>query len=42
MRLWRWLRDPELKFPRPKMIRRRRFWDESTLDAFDAESGEEA
>jgi predicted DNA-binding transcriptional regulator AlpA len=33
--IWRWLRDPELDFPRPTMIRRRRFWPEAALDAFD-------
>jgi predicted DNA-binding transcriptional regulator AlpA len=32
MSLWRWLRDPEMKFPQPTMVlQRRRFWDEAIL-----------
>jgi predicted DNA-binding transcriptional regulator AlpA len=34
--IWRWLRDPELGFPKPETIRRRRYWLEAKLDAFDA------
>jgi predicted DNA-binding transcriptional regulator AlpA len=26
MTLWRWLRDENLRFPRPVYIRRRRYW----------------
>jgi hypothetical protein len=37
MTLWRWLRDPELGFPQPVTIRRRRYWSEAKLDAFDSE-----
>lgn len=36
MTLWRWLADPDLNFPRPVYIRKRRFWDDAKLDAFDA------
>jgi len=26
MTIWRWLHDDELKFPRPTVINRRRYW----------------
>jgi predicted DNA-binding transcriptional regulator AlpA len=35
MTLWRWLRDLEMKFPPPVMIRRRRYWREADLADFD-------
>lgn len=28
MTLWRWLQDPDLEFPRPVHIQRRRYWRE--------------
>ena len=36
MTIWRWLRDPDLGFPKPLYIRGIRYWDEEELDAFDA------
>jgi predicted DNA-binding transcriptional regulator AlpA len=36
MSLWRWDHDPDLKFPRPIVIRGRKYRDEAELDAFDA------
>jgi predicted DNA-binding transcriptional regulator AlpA len=35
MTLWRWLQDDELAFPEPEWIRRRRFWREDRLAAWD-------
>jgi len=29
--LWRWLDNPELDFPRPTYIGRRRFWREAEI-----------
>jgi predicted DNA-binding transcriptional regulator AlpA len=26
MTIWRWLKDPDLKFPKPIYVMRRRFW----------------
>jgi len=34
MTLWRWLRDPELGFPRPLVINGRRYWRESEIKAW--------
>ncbi|GGD42112.1 helix-turn-helix transcriptional regulator [Sinisalibacter lacisalsi] len=34
MSLWRWLQDPELKFPRPLYIARRRYWREEDVIAW--------
>ena len=31
MTLWRWLDNPELEFPRPAYIGRRRFWREAEI-----------
>jgi predicted DNA-binding transcriptional regulator AlpA len=31
MTLWRWLNDPELAFPRPIHISKRRYWREAEL-----------
>lgn len=36
MTLWRWLKDEQLKFPKPIVIRRRRMFDDEELDEFDA------
>ncbi len=36
MTLWRWQNDPEIQFPRPMKIRKRRFWRLGDLVAFDA------
>jgi predicted DNA-binding transcriptional regulator AlpA len=35
MTLYRWLKKPELGFPRPIYIGRYRFWDEGVLEAFE-------
>jgi hypothetical protein len=35
MTLWRWLNDGELGFPPPEWIRRRRFWREDKLAAWE-------
>lgn len=34
MTLWRWLHDDRLDFPKPTIIRNRRYWDEDQLEAF--------
>jgi len=34
MSLWRWLDNPELDFPRPIYIGRRRFWREAEIFAW--------
>ena len=34
MTLWRWLDNPELNFPRPIYIGRRRFWREAEIIAW--------
>lgn len=34
MTLWRWLRDPELSFPKPVYIARRRYWREAEVVAW--------
>lgn len=31
MTIWRWLNDPELGFPRPVYIRKRRYWREADI-----------
>ncbi len=36
MTLWRWLQDEELSFPKPILIKGRRYWRWSNLDAWDA------
>ena len=39
MTLWRWLDNPELDFPRPIYIGRRRFWREAEIvDWLDAQA----
>jgi predicted DNA-binding transcriptional regulator AlpA len=35
MCLWRWLRDPKLDFPQPFIIRKRRYWHTSKLEAWE-------
>lgn len=34
MSLWRWLQDPELDFPKPIYIARRRYWREAEILAW--------
>jgi hypothetical protein len=34
MTLWRWLQDDALAFPKPTVIRRRRYWDADEISAF--------
>lgn len=34
MTLWRWLQDESLAFPKPTVIRNRRYWDASEVEAF--------
>lgn len=34
MTLWRWLQDESLGFPRPTLIRSRRYWDSDEIEAF--------
>ena len=35
MTLWRWLKDNDLQFPKPTIIRSRRYFDELSLRAWD-------
>ncbi len=35
MSLWRWLRDPELGFPAPIKIHKRRYWKLAELEAWE-------
>jgi predicted DNA-binding transcriptional regulator AlpA len=42
MTIWRWEHDPQLDFPKAIRIRRRKYRDESELDAFDARQAEAA
>ncbi len=35
----RWISDPNLKFPRPIVIRERQFFDRAEIEAFDASRG---
>lgn len=34
MTLWRWLKDPDLAFPAPVYITKRRYWRESDVTAW--------
>lgn len=34
MTLWRWLQDESLGFPRPTVIRNRRYWDADAIEGF--------
>lgn len=34
MSLWRWLQDESLGFPKPTMIRNRRYWDSDEIEVF--------
>ncbi len=39
--LWRYVRDPDLGFPKPIKLKRTRLWKQSAIDAFlDAQAGE--
>jgi hypothetical protein len=35
MCLWRWLRDQQLGFPQPLIIRKRRYWRTKKLEAWE-------
>jgi hypothetical protein len=35
MSIWRWLRDPNLAFPRPTQIRKRNFWRVADIREFE-------
>ena len=35
MTLWRWEADAEMQFPKPKWIRRRKYWDVASLAAWE-------
>jgi predicted DNA-binding transcriptional regulator AlpA len=35
MTLWRWLQDPELGFPEPLIIQRRRYWRLADIEAWE-------
>jgi hypothetical protein len=35
MTIWRWLRDPELPLPAPRVIHNRRYWLVAELEEFD-------
>jgi hypothetical protein len=39
--LWRWDNDPDLGFPKPIVIRQRKYRDVEQLDAFDARQSSE-
>ena len=34
MTLWRWLNDPDMSFPKPIYIQKRRYWREAELGAW--------
>lgn len=34
MSLWRWLNDPEMNFPKPVYIGKRRYWQEAEIIAW--------
>lgn len=36
MTIWRWLDDKRLNFPRPIVVRRRRYWRKSDIAEFQA------
>lgn len=42
MTLWRWGRDPDLGFPAPIVINRRKYWRASDLDHWDSQHSLEA
>jgi predicted DNA-binding transcriptional regulator AlpA len=35
MSLWRWLQDEKLNFPKPVVIRARRYWDAEAIDQWE-------
>jgi predicted DNA-binding transcriptional regulator AlpA len=37
MTLWRWERDPLLEFPRPLIIKGKKFYDQAELEAWEAQ-----
>jgi len=34
MSIWRWLNDPDMSFPKPIYIQKRRYWREAELGAW--------
>jgi len=42
MTLWRWLRDKELGFPKPRRINRLRYWNDSELTEWERTCGPDA
>ena len=42
MSLWRWLDNADMKFPKPILIQRRRFWRLSELVAWERKRATEA
>jgi predicted DNA-binding transcriptional regulator AlpA len=38
--LYRWINDANLKFPKPKIIGRRRFWHPAEVESFARSMGE--
>jgi predicted DNA-binding transcriptional regulator AlpA len=40
MTLWRWIRDPEMNFPRPVYLGRFRYWRIAELEAWEAEQAQ--
>jgi len=34
MSIWRWLNDPDMNFPEPVYIQKRRYWREAELGAW--------
>jgi predicted DNA-binding transcriptional regulator AlpA len=40
MTIWRYERDPELGFPKPLRIKRRKYWRVRDIEAFEARLGE--
>jgi hypothetical protein len=40
--LHRWLKNPELGFPKPRVIQRRRFWRPEEIEEFSRRSGKQA
>ncbi len=42
MTLWRWLKDERLDFPKPLLIRRRRYFDTAAIEKFECRQLPEA
>ncbi|MBX4858760.1 transcriptional regulator [Rhizobium leguminosarum bv. viciae] len=34
MTIWRWQHDPELDFPKPAVVRKRKYWAAAEIEAF--------